>query len=71
MSDYSFMEGAILSEIRKVVSPGIVAVPIFPTKEDIKAFMGRKLDSGTEPNAMDCDLRADIVRVIPEETSKT
>ena len=61
----------ITSEIRKGVSSGMVAVPIIPTKGGIKAFLEMRLDSDTEPNAMDDDLRADIMRVTVEEPSKT
>ena len=39
-------------------------IPIRPITDDLKKFLEIKLDRDDKPEAMDEDLRADIVRVI-------
>ena len=48
---------------------GAVVIPIRPNTDDIKKFLEMKLDRDDEPEAMDEDLRADIVGVILDKMS--
>ena len=48
----------------------IVRIPIIPTREDIRSYLEMRLDSDTDPDVMDDELRADIMRVIPEKVSE-
>ena len=59
----------VLQEIKEHFA-GAVMLPINPTKEDVETFLVTKLEGDTEPNAMDDDLRTDIMRVIPEKHSE-
>jgi len=45
-------------------------IPISPTEDDIKNYLKMRLKSDTTPKAMDDQLRADIMRVIPEKISE-
>jgi len=45
-------------------------IPFSPTHGDIKSYMERKLDSDTDLKAMEAELRADIMRIIPEKVSE-
>ena len=47
-----------------------IRIPLSPTQGDIKSYLERKLDGETDPNAMDDELRADIMRIIPEKISE-
>ena len=47
-----------------------VKIPVAPAKDDIKSYLEMRLDGDTIPKAMDEELRADIMRVIPERVSK-
>jgi len=47
-----------------------VWIPISLSQDDIKSYLEMKLKSDTTPKAMDGQLRADIMRVIPEKTSE-
>ena len=47
----------------------VVVVPISPNPDDIRDYVGMRLDSDPEPEAMNKELRADIVRVILEKIS--
>jgi len=49
---------------------GTVQITLSPTHRDIKSYLEMKLNSDTDPNAMDDELRADIMRIIPERISK-
>ena len=49
--------------------PKAVVIPISPNPDDIRNYVEMKLDRDTEPEAMNKDLRADIVRVILEKIS--
>ena len=42
---------------------------IKPTKEDIREYLIMRLKKDSEPGAMDTELAADIVRIIPERLS--
>ena len=46
-----------------------VVIPISPNTDDIWTYLKMRLDEDTEPEAMNDDLRADIVRVILEKIS--
>ena len=46
-----------------------VVVPITPNTDDIRYYLEMKLDRDEEPEAMDNDLRADIVKVILDRMS--
>ena len=41
-----------------------------PTREDTEAFLRMKLDADPEPDAMDDNLRADILEIIPKTISE-
>ena len=47
----------------------VVVIPVSPNEGDIRNYLEMKLDRDDEPEAMDSDLRADIVRVIVEKMS--
>ena len=47
-----------------------VRIPISPTQDDIKNYLEMRLKGDTTPEAMDGELRADIMRVIPEKISE-
>ena len=48
----------------------VVRIPLSPTQEDIKSYLEMRLRYDTDPYAMDDELRADIMRVIPEKISE-
>ena len=45
----------------------VVRIPVIPTRDDIKSYLEMRLDSDTDPDVMDDELRADIMRAIPEK----
>ena len=47
----------------------VVVIPISPNTGDIRNYVEMRLDRDTEPEAMNNDLRADIVRAILEKIS--
>ena len=47
-----------------------VKIPISPTQDDIKSYLMMRLKGDTTPKAMDDELWADIMRVIPEKISE-
>jgi len=49
---------------------GAVRIPVSPIHADIKSYLKMRLDGDTDPNAMDDELRADIMRIIPEKISE-
>jgi len=59
----------VADEVKKYFAEAII-VSVSPTKNDIRIYLGLKLDRDTEPNAMDNDLRRDIMRMIPETISE-
>ena len=56
-------------EVKKYFAEAII-VPVSPTENDIRVYLGARLGRDTEPNAMDDDLRRDIMRAIPETISE-
>ena len=49
---------------------GATRIPVSPTQGDIKSYLEMRLKGDTTPKAMDGELRADIMRVIPEKISE-
>jgi len=47
-----------------------VQIPISHTCGDIPTYLEMRLDTDTDSNAMDDELRADIMRIIPEKISE-
>ena len=47
-----------------------VQISLSPTHRDIKIFLENMLDCDPEPDAMDNELRADIMKIIPEKASE-
>jgi len=47
----------------------VVVIPVSPNMNDIRNYLEMKLDRDDEPEAMDNDLRADIVKVILDKMS--
>ena len=45
-------------------------IPLSPTNADIMSYLEMRLDGDTDPNAMDDELRADIMRIVPEKVSE-
>ena len=45
-------------------------VPLSPTNGDIRSYLEMRLDCDADPNAMDDELRADILRIVPEKVSE-
>jgi len=56
-------------EIAKCFGEGFW-IPLNPTRGDIKSYLRMRLDGDTDPNAMDDELRADMMRMIPEKISE-
>ena len=48
----------------------VVRIPVSPTRDDIRSYLEMRLDSDTDPDVMDDELRADIMRVVPEKLSE-
>ena len=59
----------VADEVKKYFAEAII-VPVSPTKDDIRIYLDARLDGDTEPDAMDDDLRRDIMRIIPETISE-
>ena len=57
------------NEIVKFFS-GALRIPLCPTSGDIGDYLEMRLDSDTDPHAMDDELRADIMRIIPKKISE-
>ena len=56
-------------EIVEIFSDAL-RIPLSPTHADIKSYLEMRLDGDTHPRAMDNELRADIMRIIPEKISE-
>ena len=48
----------------------VVMIVVIPTVEDIERYLKMRLDSDPTPSAMDGNLRAEIMRVIPRKISQ-
>ena len=49
--------------------PKAVVIPVSPNMDDIRSYLEMRLDRDPEPEAMNDDLRADIVRITLEKIS--
>ena len=47
-----------------------IAMPVIPTIRDIERYLKMRLDRDSAPEAMDDDLRAEIMRIIPRKISQ-
>ena len=47
-----------------------VRIPLSPPKGDIESYLEMRLDGDPDPNAMDDELRANIMKIIPEKISE-
>ena len=45
-------------------------IPLCPTHGDINTYLEMRLENDSIPNAMDDQLRADIIRIVPEKVSE-
>ena len=59
----------IEKEIMKCFSQAVL-IPLSPSAGDIKSYLEMRLDRDTDLDAMDAELRADIMRIIPEKVSE-
>jgi len=59
----------VADEVKKYFSQAIIVL-VSPTENDIRVYLDVKLDRDTEPDAMDNDLRRDIMRIILETMSE-
>ena len=59
------IEGEIMERFSQAVR-----IPLSPAHNDIKSYLEMRLDNDDGPDAMDEELRADIMRVIPEKVSE-
>ena len=59
----------IQGEVRGYFPTYPILAPIIPTKEDIGGYVTMRLRKDTEPDAMDPELEADILGIIPEKIS--
>jgi len=59
----------IQDEIKRYFA-GAIMIAVVPTIKDIERYLRMRLDRDPTPSAMDDDLRAEIVRVIPRKISK-
>ena len=48
----------------------VTTVPVSPRKSDIRVYLDARLDRDPDPDAMDNNLRRDIMRIIPEMISQ-
>ena len=56
-------------EVRKCFTE-VITIPVSPTEGDIRVYLDVRLGRDTESDAMDDNLRRDIMRIIPEMTSE-
>ena len=59
----------VADEVKKYFAEAVV-LPVSPTEDDIRIYLDARLDGDTEPDAMDTNLRRDIMRKIPETISE-
>ena len=48
----------------------VARIPLSPTQHDIRSYLEMRLASDTDPDVMDDELPADIMRVVPERVSE-
>ena len=59
----------IRNEVEKYF-PGVDTISVSPTRKDTEALLRMKLEENVGSDAMDGQLRADIMRIIPEKMSR-
>ena len=59
----------IREEVREYFPGHHNLIPIEPTKEDIGEYVAMRLKKDLVPDAMDTELKADILRIIPDKIS--
>ena len=59
----------IRGEVEKYF-PTVDTISVSPTNEDTETFLRMKLNGDSEPDAMDENLRADIMEIIPKTISE-
>ena len=57
-------------EVKKYFTEAII-IPVSPIDDDIRVYLGARLERDTEPDAIDDDLRNGIMRMIPEMVSES
>ena len=60
----------IQEEVKKHFSGSPDLAPVKPTKEDIRGYIAMRLRKDSELDAMDAELEAEILRIIPERISE-
>jgi len=67
-----FMTGRqhVQAEIQKRLSGRVASIAITPKKGDVIGYLRTRLEEDTNPDAMDDNLEADILRRIPEDISE-
>jgi len=60
----------VWAELKRYFDEELFVIPIKPTKEDIRRYLALKLEEDTDPDAMDSDLKDDIMRRIPDSISE-
>ena len=58
----------VVEDVRRCFT-AVVVIPSSPNTDDIRNYLEMRLDGDDEPEAMNNDLRADIVRVIMDKIS--
>ena len=58
-----------VKEVVQRYSPKAVTIPISPNQDDVRNYLERRLDRDDESEAMNSDLRADIVKFILDRVS--
>ena len=57
----------IRGEVRKHFPGFLDLPPVKPTKEDIQGYLTMRLKKDPDPDAMDAELEAEILRIIPDK----
>ena len=60
----------IQAEVEKRLSRRVMALRITPRRHDIIGYLHTRLDEDTKPDAMDSNLKAEIMKKIPEDVSE-
>ena len=59
----------MLEEVKKYFPGYPYLMPVKPPKEDIQGYILMRLERDSEPEAMNTELRAEILRIIPDKIS--
>ena len=60
----------IQAEVRKRLSGRVMTICITPRRHDIISYLHARLHEDTMPDAMDCGLKAEILKKIPQDISE-